>query len=70
MSNVLKHFEWHNILTDCQHGFRARCSCDTQLLTLVHELANSLDRKQQIDMAILDFSKAFDRVPHQRLLRK
>ena len=68
--NVLKHLERHNILTDCQHGFRAKRSCETQLLTLVHELANSLDKKQQVDMAILDFSKAFDRVPHQRLLRK
>ena len=28
-----------------------------------------LDSKEQVDVAILDFSKAFDVVPHQRLLR-
>ena len=69
-SHILKHLEDNSILTDCQHGFRARRSCETQLLTLVHELADSIDRGKQMDLVILDFSKAFDRVPHQRLLAK
>ena len=60
--------ERHSILNDCQHGFRAQRSCETQILTLYHELAASLDKKIQTDMIILDFSKAFDRVSHQRLL--
>ena len=36
-------------------------------ITIVLELANSLGKKQQIDMAVLDFSKAFNREIHQRL---
>ena len=36
----------------------------------MHELADSIDRGKQKDLVILDFSKAFDRVPHQRLLAK
>ena len=67
---AVKHLERHNILNDCQHGLRAKRSCETQILTLYHELAASLDKKIQIDMIILDFSKAFDRVPHQCLLKK
>ena len=39
-------------------------------MTLVHELAEATDRERQTDMIILDFSKAFDRVPHLRLLAK
>jgi hypothetical protein len=70
VSRTLSHLEQHNILHDCQHGFRAKRSCETQLLTLTHELAQSLDKRIQTDMVILDFSKAFDRVPHQRLLKK
>ena len=70
VSNVMKHLDQHNILTDRQHGFRARRSCETQLISLIHELASSLDRKKQHDIAVLDFSKAFDRVPHERLLAK
>ena len=40
VSNILRHVEEHDILTDCQHGFRARRSCETQMITLVHELAD------------------------------
>ena len=69
-SNVLKHLEKHQVLTDCQHGFRARRSCETQLLTLAHELVYGLDKKHQYDLIILDFSKVFDRVLHKRLLKK
>ena len=58
------------ILTDCQHGFRARRSCETELLTLVHELAETVNTGGQMDIVILDFFKAFDRVPHQRLQEK
>ena len=60
VNNAMKHVDNYKILSDCQHGFRARRSCETQLVTLVHELATSLDK----GMIILDFSKAFDRVPH------
>ena len=35
-STVLKHLESYDILTDCQHGFRARKSCETQLCLLIH----------------------------------
>lgn len=55
------------MLTACQHGFQARWSCETQLVTLAQELANSMDRGRQ-DLIVLPFSKAFDRVLHQRLL--
>ena len=66
----MKHVDKHSILSDCQHGFRARRSCETQLVTLQHDLASTLDKGVQTDMVVLDFSKAFDRVPHRRLLRK
>ena len=66
-TKTVKHLERHNILNDCQHGFRAKRSCEAQILTLYHELA---DKKIQTDMIILDFRKAFDRVPHKRLLKK
>ena len=69
-SNILKHLDENDILTDFQHGFRARRSCETQLLTLAEELVSGMDKGQQHDLVVLDFSKAFDRVPHELLLRK
>ena len=52
------------------HGFRAGFSCETQLLTTMHDLFSSFDTGTQTDMAVLDFSKAFDTVPHSKLLKK
>lgn len=66
----MQHFDKHTILTDTQHGFRKMRSCETQLLVTTHDLAKKLSSRNQMDMVLLDFSKAFDKVPHQRLLRK
>ena len=41
-----------------------------QLLITVNDLMSYHDKKIQVDVAILDFSKAFDVVPHARLLGK
>ncbi|KAL8561583.1 hypothetical protein ACOMHN_024819 [Nucella lapillus] len=68
--NILTHLEKHDILTNLNHGFRSGYSCDTQLLLTSHDLLQSYDRQHQVDVAILDFSKAFDTVPHKRLLHK
>ena len=67
---IMEHFDGNDILSDSQHGFRARRSCETQLLSFIDELFQSLNVGKQIDIAILDFSKAFDVVPHRRLLHK
>ena len=67
-SNIMKHLESENILYEWQHGFRSKCSTETQTLTMVHELSDSLDRKKQIDIAVLDFGKAFDKVSHTHLV--
>lgn len=63
-------FEEYKILTDFQHGFRSRRSCDTQLFITTHDILSTMDTGHQVDAVVLDFSKAFDRVPHQRLLHK
>ena len=66
----MEHLEEHQILSDFQHGFRRNRSCETQLINTIETVARELDIRGQIDMLILDFSKAFDTVPHQRLLMK
>ena len=55
----MTYLEEHNILTDLNHGFRAGFSCETQLLTTMHDLFSSFDTGTQTDVAVLDFSKAF-----------
>ena len=53
-----------------QHGFRSRHSYVSQLTITMHDLLKHRDKRTQIDLAILDFSKAFDTVPRQRMLGK
>jgi len=69
-SSVMRFFEDHTILTDTQHGFRARRSCETQLLWTIQTIASKLKGRGQVDVILLDFAKAFDKVPHRRLLHK
>ena len=62
-------------LADCQHGFRSQRSCKTQLVQFVHDIISNLDGAvnrghKQTDLIIMDFAKAFDKVPHRRLLHK
>ncbi|XP_072030407.1 uncharacterized protein [Amphiura filiformis] len=69
-SSIRGYLDDNNILSTSQHGFRKKHSCETQLLGTVEDLTRSLDNREQMDCLILDFSKAFDAVPHQRLLYK
>ena len=74
-SNINKHLAFESILADCQHGFRSQRSCETQLVQFFHDLVSNLDRAmnrnhRQTDVIKMDFAKAFDKVPHRRLLYK
>ena len=68
--HLLNHVENNKILTNLNHGFRSGYSCETQLLTTVHDFVTSFENNKQVDVAILDFSKAFDTVPHKKLFHK
>ena len=57
-------------LTHWQHGYLPGKSTVSQLSQVVHQFANALERRQQVDVLHLNFSKAFDRVSHEKLLFK
>ena len=67
---IMHHLDAHGLLTDKHFGFRKKRSCESQLLITVNDLAEGLRDKEQVDAILLDFSKAFDRVPHERLFLK
>ena len=67
VSNLMKHLEIQNILFPLQHGFRRNHSCGSQLLSLFQDLASSTNIT---NMLIMNFSKAFDKVPYKRLYYK
>ena len=63
--HIWNHLEDHNVLSNFQHGFCKRRNGETQLIMAIHDLISAVNSKKQVDAFILDFSKAFDRVPHQ-----
>ena len=67
VSNIWKHLHKHDIILHFQHGFQSGLSCESQLIETVHDWMTALDNKTQF---LLDFAKAFDKVPHKRLLPK
>ena len=69
-SHIRSHLDNYSVLSKLQHGFRKFFSCETQLLVTLQDLLSYFDKNIQIDIAVLDFSKAFDTVPHKRLLGK
>jgi hypothetical protein len=69
----MDHLDKNKILTNAQHGFRKKRSCESQLVVTIHEIASKLEKGSQltqVDIILLDFAKAFDKVLHQRLLHK
>ena len=60
----------NDILLPQQHGFRKGLSCTSQLLTTTQSIMKEIDQGGCVQAAVLDFSKAFDKVSHSLLVRK
>ena len=68
--SIMQHVQHYGILSEFQHGFRPGYSCQTQLIDFIENVQHATDQQKQVDLILLDFSKAFDTVPHQSLLTK
>ena len=69
-SNIVKHLDGQGLMYDLQHGFREKRSCETQLIMLIEDLARNASVGKHADIILLDFSNAFDKVKHSKLLWK
>ena len=68
--NLLRHVENFNLQTEHQHGFTRNKSCLSNLLETLEAWTEALDHGYGVDAVYLDYMKAFDRVPHKRLMEK
>ena len=68
--SLFLHLINNNLLIESQHGFMQKKSCLTNLIEYLDELTRLVDEGHSVDVVYLDFSKAFDKVPHVRLLAK
>ena len=67
--HIQQHIISNNLMSNVQHGFMSNKSTTTNLLEATNFWTEHLQHYIPIDMVYLDFSKAFDRVAHQRLLK-
>ena len=67
---IVSHLVSNNLLHSSQHGFWASKSCQTNLIEYMNTLTKLVDEGHSVDVIYLDFAKAFDKVPHMRLLKK
>ena len=65
-----KHLIDNNLLSATQFGFTTGRSCITQLLSTMNDWLKCLDAGEPVDAIYLDLQKAFDKVPHARLMTK
>ena len=67
---IVKHLSEQSLIRASQHGFMSGRSTVTNLLAYMETLTKLLDDGHAVDVLYLDFAKAFDKVPHARLLAK
>ncbi|BHF63433.1 hypothetical protein SprV_0200642500 [Sparganum proliferum] len=67
---LMQFLEQHHLFSDAQHGFRSSRSCLANLLFTLERWTKARDEGNVVHAIYIDFKKAFDSVPHQRLLHK
>ena len=67
---IMKFLVDEKLLSNKQHGFLGKRSTVTQLLSYLDKCADSISESKVVDVIYFDFAKAFDTVPHRRLLKK
>ena len=70
VDEIRAHLTKYKLILETQHGFMPKKSCLSNLLLYLEDVTNLVDQGLPVDIIYLDFSKAFDSVPHQRLLAK
>ena len=68
--SIMSHLISNKLIKPSQHGFMPKRSTTTNLVTYLDYVTKQLDSGHSVDILYLDFAKAFDKVPHQRLIQK
>lgn len=67
---IMNHLIQNRLINEAQHGFVKSKSCVTNLLETMDFISMAISNGENVDVLYTDFAKAFDSVPHRRLLLK
>ena len=68
--SIVDHLKVNKLIHDSQHGFMKNRSCLTNMLQFLETVTDYMDKGYLTDIIYLNFQKAFDKVPHRRLMHK
>ena len=66
----MRYLKINEIITPSQHGFVPNKACMTNLFETLDIITNTVNKVKSVDLVLLDFAKAFDKVSHEKLLLK
>lgn len=66
----MTHLVKHKLITNNQHGFVKNKNCTTNLLEAMDYITYNISQGTPVDIFNEDFAKAFDKVPHKKLIAK
>jgi len=69
-AQLARYCDCHGIIPDQQYGFRSKSSCELALVSALDNWIGEVDEGKMVGALLIDFSKAFDTVPHQGLLQE
>ncbi len=67
---IMNHLLDNKLIRDSQHGYMPGKSCASNLVLFMDKVTKAVDEGKAVDIFYLDFAKAFDKVPRQRLVKK
>jgi hypothetical protein len=67
---LMDHLLKNKLISDSQHGFLPGRSCATNVIQFLDVVTKIIDKGKPADIFYLDFAKAFNKEPHERLLIK
>ena len=68
--HIIKYLTKNDLITPEQHGFVPNKACVTNLLETLDIITEAIDQRFLVDLVLLDFAKAFDKVSHEKLILK
>jgi hypothetical protein len=68
--SIMTHLVKHKLITNNQHGFVKNKNCTTNLLEAMDYITYNISQGTPVDIFYADFAKAFDKVPHKKLIAK
>jgi hypothetical protein len=67
---VMKYMQLKRLIDPGQHGFVPNKACVTNLLETLDIITDAVKNGKSVDLVLLDFAKAFDKVSHAKLIQK